>query len=298
MELRHLKYLVAVAEELHFGRAAIRLNISQPPLSQQIQHLEEELRVRLFDRTKREVRLTEAGRRVTEEARTILERVDHLSAVAALAGSGEIGHLAVGVPLGGANPILIKTLEVFGKQYPSIRIELHYMSTGTQIEELQEGRLGVGFVNLPIHAPFLETEMIAREQLCLALPKKHRLARLKIVPMKELEGEQVILFPRRVTPGVHDAITGICRDAGFTLRVAHEVDSIVGALTLVSAELGIAFCTPNHSGMWPKVEFRPIRPNIEFKQAVAYRRDSMTPALETFLRVVRKFAPKSLQGRS
>src|SRR2546421_2031826 len=133
MELRHMKYFIAVADELHFGRAAIRLNMSQPPLSQQIRQLEEELGVRLFDRTKREVRLTEAGLRLVEEARVIVGRVDHLSAVAGRAGSGEIGHLAVGIS-GGINPIVIKVLEVFGKQYPGVRIELHYMSTGAQIE--------------------------------------------------------------------------------------------------------------------------------------------------------------------
>jgi DNA-binding transcriptional LysR family regulator len=291
MELRHLKYLVALAEELHFGRAAIRLHISQPPLSQQIRQLEEELGTRLFERTKREVRLTEAGRRLVEEAHSILARVDHLSAVAALAGRGEIGHIAVGVP-GGVNPILIKTLEVFGKQYPGVRIELHFMSTGVQIEELREGRLGVGFVNLPIQASFLVTETILREPLWLALPKRHRLAKGKTVTMASLKDEQMILFPRRVTPGIHDTITGTCRNAGFTLRVAHEVDSILGALTLVSAGLGLAFCTPDINRLWPNVVFRPIRPTIEFQQAVAYRLDSMTPVLETLLRVVRQFAQK------
>ena len=104
MELRHLRYLVAVAEELHFGRAAIRLNISQPPLSQQIQQLEIELGVRLFERSKREVRLTEAGKRVVNEARQVLTRVDHFLRVAAQAGSGEIGHLSVGIPGAPASP--------------------------------------------------------------------------------------------------------------------------------------------------------------------------------------------------
>ena len=291
MELRHLKYLVALAEELHFGRAALRLHISQPPLSQQIRQLEEELGARLFDRTKREVRLTEAGSRLVEEAYNILARVDHLSAVAALAERGEIGHIAVGVP-GGVNPILIKALEVFGKQYPGVRIELHYMSTGVQIEELKEGRLEVGFINLPVQASFLVTETILQEPLWLALPKKHRLAKQKTVTVTSLKEEPMILFPRRVTPGVHDTITGACRNAGFTLNVAHEVDSILGALTLVSAGLGLAFCTPDINRKWPNVEFRPIRPTIEFRQAIAYRPDSMTPALETLLRVVRKFAPK------
>jgi len=291
MELRHLKYLVALAEELHFGRAAIRLHISQPPLSQQIRQLEEELGARLFDRTKREVKLTEAGRRMVEEAHNILARVDHLSAVATLAESGEIGHIAVGLP-GGFNPILIKALEVFDKQYPGVRIELHYLNTGLQIEELREGRLDVGFVNLPISATFLATETILSEPFWLAIPKGHRLAKLKTVAVTSLKDERMVFFPRRVTPGIHDSITGICRNAGFTLQVAHEVDSILGALTLVSAGLGPAFCTPDISRFWPNVIFRPIRPKISFQQAVAYRPDSVTPAVERLLRVVRGFAAK------
>jgi len=110
--------------------------------------------------------------------------------------------------------------------------------------------------------------------------------------MTSLKDEQMILFPRCVTPGIHDTITATCRNAGFTLRVAHEVDSILGALTLVSAGLGLAFCTPDINRLWPKVVFRPIRPTIEFRQAVAYRPDAMTPVIETLLRVVRQFAPK------
>src|SRR5204863_5967851 len=140
VELRHLRYLVAVAEELHFGRAAIRLNISQPPLSQQIRQLEEELGVRLFQRTKREVRLTEAGKRVVNEAYQVLGQIDHFAKVAAQAGEGEIGHLSIGVP-GGVNEILVETLKLVARRYPAIRLELQYMTTGMQIEALREGRI-------------------------------------------------------------------------------------------------------------------------------------------------------------
>jgi DNA-binding transcriptional LysR family regulator len=138
MELRHLRYLVAVAEELNFGRAAIRLRISQPPLSQQIRQLEEELGVRLFDRTKRQVKLTEAGRRIVVEAQQILSQVDHFVSLASRASEGAIGRLAVA---GQAvlNDVLVKTLRVFADQYPGVHIELHYMNTALQIEALQEG---------------------------------------------------------------------------------------------------------------------------------------------------------------
>src|SRR6185436_15739027 len=150
MELRHLRYLIAVAEELHFGRAAIRLHISQPPLSQQIRQLEEELGVKLFNRTKREVRLTEAGRRMVNEAYQVLRQVDQFVGVASKASEGAIGHLSVAGP-GGINEILVDVLRIFAARYPSVQIELQFMSTGLQIEALREGRVQVGFLNLPVN---------------------------------------------------------------------------------------------------------------------------------------------------
>src|SRR5262245_14269300 len=146
MELRHLPYLVAVAEELHFGRAAIRLHISQPPLSQQIRQLEEELGVKLFERTKREVRLTEAGKRIVNEAHQVLSQVNHFTKVASRAGEGSIGNLSVAGP-GGVNEILVDTLRVFANRYPGVHIELQFMNTGMQIEALREGRIQAGFLN-------------------------------------------------------------------------------------------------------------------------------------------------------
>jgi len=287
MELRHLRYLVAVAEELHFGRAAIRLNISQPPLSQQIRQLEEELGVRLFERTKREVRLTEAGKRIVDEAHQVLGRIDHFCKVAMQAGEGEIGHLSVGVT-GGINEILVETLRRLGSQFPGVHIELQYMSTGTQLETLREGRIEVGFVNMPVLDPTLAVERIRSEPMWLALPKRHPLARQQRVPLTALEGQPMILFPRRVTPGLHDAITSMCKNKGFSLNVVHEVDSLVGSLTLVSAELGVAFCTPGLQRLWPHIVFRPLRDEVLIEQGVCYRRDAQSPVLQTFLRVVRQ----------
>jgi len=296
MELRHLRYLVAVAEELHFGRAAIRLNISQPPLSQQIRQLEEELGVQLFERTKREVRLTEAGKRLVEEAHQVLGRIDHFSKVASQAGGGEIGHLSAGVT-GGVNQILVETLRLLGKTYPGVRIELQYMSTGTQTEALREGRIDIGFLNLPVQEPALVVESIKAEPLWIALPRNHPLTRLRKVPLTALSAERIILFPRRATPGLHDTLTGMCREAGFTLNVVHEVDSIVGGLTLVSADLGIAFATPSFQNLWLDVAFRPIHPVASVEQGVAYRREGMSPVLETFLRAVRQSVRKGHRGK-
>jgi len=287
MELRHLRYLVAVAEELHFGRAALRLHISQPPLSQQIRQLEEELGVQLFRRNKREVRLTDAGKRLVNEAQQVLARIDHFISVAAQAGDGEIGHLSVGIP-SGMNEILVKTLGLLDKKFPGVHIELQYLSTGRQIDALREHRIEVGFVNLPVNEPLLALETFKREHLWLALPKAHPLTRYRRVSLRALDGQPMILFHRRVTPGLHDTVTGMCHDAGFTLNVVHEVDSIVGGLTLVSAGLGIAFCTESLHQQWPDIEFRPIQGSAIIEQAIAYRRDSHSPVLETFLKVVRQ----------
>jgi DNA-binding transcriptional LysR family regulator len=291
MELRHLRYLIAVAEELNFGRAAIRLNMSQPPLSQQIRQLEEELGVELFRRNKREVRLTEPGRRIVSEAQLVLSRVDHFTKVAGQAAEGEIGHLSVGVP-GGVNDILIGTLMLLAKEYPRVRLELQYMTTGAQIEALRERRIAVGFLNLPVQEPSLVLERIKREPLWLALPKSHPLTRYPRIPLKALAGHPVILFPRRVTPGLHDLITGTCRNAGFSLNVIHEVDSMIGALTLTSANLGVSFCTPSVQALWPNLAFRPLQTSATMEQAVAYRRDSESRVLDIFLKAVRSAARK------
>jgi DNA-binding transcriptional LysR family regulator len=288
MELRHLRYLVAVAEELHFGRAALRLNISQPPLSQQIRQLEEELGVVLFERTKREVRITEAGRRVVSEAYQVLSQVDHFTRVAVQAGEGEIGNLSIGVP-GGVNDILVRALRIFARRYPGVGVELQYMNTGAQIEALHDGRIRVGFLNMPAQDTELVMEVVKRESLWIALPLGHPLTHYRRVPFKALAGERFIFFPRRVTPGLHDAITSLCRNAGFNLNVVHEGDSISSGLTLVSAGFGLAFCTPSVHRLWSDIEFRPLRdPTFHIEQVVAYKRDGKSPALEAFMRVIRQ----------
>jgi DNA-binding transcriptional LysR family regulator len=293
MELRHLRYVVAVAEELHFGRAAIRLRISQPPLSQQIRQLEEELGVKLFDRTKREVRLTDAGKQIVDEARQILSHVDHFVNVAARVGEGAIGHLSVAGP-GGVNEILIDTLRVFASRYPGVRIELQFMNTALQIEALREKNIHVGFLNLPVNDSSLKLEIVRREPMCLAMPKAHPLSRYRRVPLAALADHPFILFARRCSPGLHDLITTTCKNAGFSQNVVHEVDNVVASLTLVRAGLGLAFSSPSMQKLWPEVVFRPFRdaaPPLEY--AVAYRRDTHSPALDSFLRIVRQTANRN-----
>jgi DNA-binding transcriptional LysR family regulator len=297
MELRHLRYLVAVAEELHFGRAAIRLHISQPPLSQQIRQLEEELGVKLFDRTKREVRLTEAGKRIVNEAYQVLSQVDHFVNVASKASEGAIGHLSIAGP-GGVNEILIDTLRVFANRYPGVHIELQFMNTGLQIEALREGRIHVGFLNLPVNDPNLILEPIRKQPLWIALPKGHPLEARERVRLADLADQRFILFARRSSPGLHDLITSMCRNAGFSLNVVHEVDNVVASLAMVTAGLGLAFCTPAMRELWPDVLFRPLHDDVpQLEYAVGYRKDEHSPVLDSFLRVVRETARKDSRRR-
>jgi DNA-binding transcriptional LysR family regulator len=292
MEFRHLRYLVTLAEELHFGRAATRLGISQPPLSQQIRQLEHELGIQIFERTKRRVRLTEPGRRVVQEAHQVLARVEHFANVASQAGGGEIGRLSVAVR-GGVNPVVVDTLRLLGQQYPGVHIELQYLTTGMQVEALREGRIDIGFLNLPVHDSALVIESIKTEPLMLALPKGYPLARSQRIPLSALADQSIILFPRRVTPGLHDTITDACRKAGVTLNVVHEVDSLIGGLTLVSANMGVAFATPSAQRLWPDIAFRQISPEIIVEEGIAYAHKAMSPVVEIFLRCVRRSIRKN-----
>jgi DNA-binding transcriptional LysR family regulator len=205
--------------------------------------------------------------------------------VAAQAGEGEIGHLSVGVPVG-LNEILVEALKLLGRRYPGVRIELQYMTTGLQIEALREGRIQVGFLNLPVQDSSLVLETVRSEPLCIAMPKGHPLARHQKIPLSELKGQRVIIFPRRVAPGLHDAIIGMCRNAGFNLNAVHETDNVFASLTLVGAELGVAFCTPSIRRLWPDLLCRPLRNAVQVEQAVAYRRDVQSPVLRVFLQLV------------
>ena len=297
MDLRHLRYLVAVAEELHFGRAAIRLHISQPPLSQQIRQLEEELGVQLFHRTKREVRLTEAGKRIVNEAYQVLSQVDHFINTASRAGEGAIGQLSIACP-GGVNEILVDTLRVFANRYPGVHIELQFMCTGLQIEALREGWIDVGFLYLPVSDPSLILEFVASQRMWVALPKGHPLARHSRVRLADLAEQRFILVARRSSPGLHDLITSMCRNAGFSLNVIHEVDNIIAGLTMVTAGLGLAFCSPAMHKLWPEIVFRPLQDDVlQLEYAAAYRKDAHSPALESFLGVVRETAKKGSPRR-
>lgn len=293
MELRHLRYVVTLAETLHFGRAAERLNLSQPPLSHQIRQLEEELRIKLFDRTRRQVQLTEAGRMFVQEARVILAQAAHAANLASRVNQGEVGQLTIGVAGPADAPIFVRILRAFAGKHPKVRMVLRNMSSLDQAQAIREERLHVGFVALPIDDAGLATETVMRQPIVVALPEDHPLARRHRVPLEALSGEPQIMFARSNGPRFFDAVLAACREAGFSMNIAHEVDNLYTACALVAAGLGVclvpAGVQDGHSTS--SIVLRPLSPplpHIDTHVALAYKPQFTSDLVPLFVEVVRE----------
>jgi len=283
MELRHLRYFVAVAEELHFGRAAERLRMAQPPLSQQIKALEEELGARLFERNRRKVELTPAGAALLEEARDILRRAADLGRLARATAGGEAGRLEIAftgsVPFNDAMPHI---LNAFRRAYPAVWVSLREMSTGSQIEAVAEGRLDIGFArpadsNLP---PGVAARRLLRERLVLALPADHPLAGRDRLTMNEVAGEALVMHPRHIGTGLYDKIATLCGRAGFAPRVAVEAHQMSTMISLVGAGLGLAVVPQTMRRLpFEGVAFADIDDDEAFIDLLLIYRQGSTPAV-------------------
>src|ERR1051326_50573 len=298
MELRHFRYVIAVAEELNFGRAAERLNMSQPPLSHQIRMLEEELGVKLFERTKRRVQLTEAGIRFVEAARNVLDQVDRAAKVVSRGGKGPLGHLSIGVFWERA--VMIESLRIFGERYPDVHISLHRLMEPQQVQRLIEGRLDIAFlIGTSQRDAALVYETLAWEPLIVALPAGHHLASVDRVPLRALATERYIMFRRDRNPGLYDEIIAVCRNAGFSLKTLHEVDSLYGGLALVAAGLGVALVPTAAEDMHRGgIVFRQLEGRLpKMESLVVNRRAAPSNILAAFLDIVRSISKKTVAGR-
>jgi DNA-binding transcriptional LysR family regulator len=300
MELRHLRYFVTVAEELHFGRAAARLHISQPPLSMQIRALEEELGVVLLKRTQRQVALTQAGHALLQEARQILARVEQAVLVTRRAGRGEIGELSVGFISVADYNVLPVVLREFRRRYPLVNLNLREATTDLQARDLVAGRLDVGFVLPPLTEPALESVPILREPLIAALPEKHPLARKPgKLALEKLRDAPFILFPRPNAPGLYDDVVSCCRAAGFSPRVEQEAIQMQTIVSLVSAELGVALIPASLTNLRRTgVVYKALRQESPLTEIhLAWRRGDELPALKVFTDLARELARNGF-GRS
>lgn len=287
MELRRLRYFVAVAEELHFGRAARRLHISQPPLSQQIQALEAELGAELFERSGHRISLTGAGRELLPRARAVLAQAEAARTAVQRIGRGESGVLQLGftgsLPL---TPVMPRVLHDFRLAYPGVQLQLRELSTHEQIERLADESLDVGYFRPTRHdkLALLETRVVLRDALLLALHADNPLARRKRLPLAALAQEPFILYSRSVSTGLHDQILALCLKAGFQPRVVQEVHEMPTIIGLVAAGVGLALVAGSMQRIQvPGVVFRPLAESATADILLAWKRGASAPALRNFL---------------
>lgn len=298
MELRHLKYFAVLAQELNFNRAAIRLHISQPPLTRQIHQLESELGVQLFVRLPRGLELTAAGTSLFDDARRILGMVDAAKDRAAKAGRGEIGRLDVGIFGSAIFNHIPRLLLQFRQLYPDVQISLHEQTKAEQIQALRERRLTIGFNRHVSGEHDIVVETVYLEPLLVALHSAHPLAQKAAIGIRELSGEPLILYPNNTREGFADHVVSLFHDEGLQARVVQEVKDAVTAVALVSSGFGLCVTPEAASSLrLPGVVYRPLNANPPpaIDLVCLYRRDDTSPILAAFLETVRKFQPADIR---
>jgi DNA-binding transcriptional LysR family regulator len=291
MELRHLRYFVAVAEELHFGHAASRLHTSQPSLSQQIRNLERELKVQLLVRTKRRVVLSPAGHRFLNEAREILAKADRAVGLARGADREEALRLVIAIYPETDWRLLGRALRLFAEHVPSVEIYFENLTPEAQVEALHAGLIDLGFVALPIEAEGLASESTGRVRLMVALPEEHPMARKATLRLKDLSEEAYTLWPRHFSPASYDQLLSVFRRAGFgpPISMAGDLPSTQTVLGMIAAGLTIALVDPALRQMAaPGVVFRDLAgQGVFIETGIIYRQDDSSPILASFLQELR-----------
>jgi DNA-binding transcriptional LysR family regulator len=292
MELRTLRYFVTLAEELHFGRAAQRLALTQPPLSLAIRGLEEELGVRLFARTRRQVALTHAGATFLEQARDILAWAGAAVELARAADLGAVGRLTIGFMSASVYTLLPPVLREFAAAHPGVRLELRELTLPQQATALRRRDIHVGFVRPPVTDAELASEELLDEPLVVALPTGHPLAALRRIHARRLAGERFVMFQRAPGLVLHDLVLGFCLQQGFTPSVTQEASQTHAVVGLVSAGIGVALVPASAQEIRLRgVEFRRLaEKSPAVGTALAWRRDDTSPVLEAFVKTARRVA--------
>ena len=295
MELRHLRYFVAIADEGHFTRAAKAIGIGKPPLSQHIQQLERELGTPLFKRLPRGVALTDAGQAFADDARRILREVDGACERARRVARGELGRIRVGmINSAPFHPLIPQVIREFRRRYPNVAFSLEERTTPGLVAAVRNETVDVAFVR-PIHGSSegLGMETVVDEDLMVALPSGHPLARRRHIPLLALSIEPFVLFSRTVGAGLHDEIVSACRKAGFSPRVVQEASQVTSIVNLVASGLGVSIVPASMQHMHTEgVVFRPIqRPVPKARLALIYRRaDGGAPHIARLRELVRELA--------
>lgn len=296
MELRHLRYFVAVAEALNFRRAAERLHISQPPLTTQLRQLEEEIGAKLLERDSHHVTLTAAGGVFLRSCRQILHDADTAAQAARRAARGETGRLAIGFLASLAHGIVPTLLRDYRRRFPNVELTLAEMDTSQQVEELSERRLDVGLMGAeaPLESTELESLVIAEEPLIAALPEDHSLARRRSFPLAALAHEKFVLASRQNASGYNRWLIRICEKAGFKPHIAREsYRRTTTVLNYVAAGFGVTVVPAQFSRVPTSgIVFVPLAQRTpRYRYSAVWHREGCTPVLEGFLAVAQALKP-------
>lgn len=294
MELRHLRYFVAVAEELNFCRAADRLRIAQPPLSLQIRNLEDELRAPLFYRVKRRIVLTPAGETLLEEARRLLAGAETIRRRVGEVARGQVGRLAIGYVGTAMYDLLPDAVCLFRQRHPTIELLLDEMSTATQVAALRQGQIQMGLLRTPVTDDCVETEEMVRESLMVALPEKHPLCSKTHIRLHDLSQEAFVICGAAFEPTLHRCYLDLLRHAGFEPRIVQEVTHLQTQLGLVAASVGVSLVPSSTAfSSRPGVVFREVSgPQVMLPKSLAWIKGFSTPPMLNFLAAVRQTAAR------
>ncbi|HEY9801077.1 MAG TPA: LysR substrate-binding domain-containing protein [Leptolyngbyaceae cyanobacterium] len=289
MEIRHLRYFIAVAEELHFSKAAERLHIAQPPLSQQIQQLEQELEVQLFHRkTKRQVQLTEAGKVFLQEAYQLLAQLETAVALTQRIGKGQTGQLRIGFTSLVIYDLLPLILRQFREQFPQVELVLRELTTSQQEQALKDSLIHVGFAHPPLEDDTISYQCIDRQTLVVALPSTHSLAQTEHIYVQDILSEPLIMFPRYLAPGLYDRIMSLFQQRNIQPDITQEAIQMQTIIALVSAGMGIAITPSSLQNLQRSgVVYRPLLDEVPvIETAVIWQQNTLTPLVENFLRLI------------
>jgi DNA-binding transcriptional LysR family regulator len=289
MELRHLRYFVAVAEELHFRRAAARLHISQPPLSQQIRQLESELEVQLLERSRRRVELTAAGEAFYLRARDILHAVDDAARLARQVQRGEVGRLAIGFVGSAMYSVVPEVLRAFRAQREEVGLRLRELTSSAALAQIESGRIDVAFVRPDSPHDGIAMETILRESVVAALPESHPLAARDRLALRDLQGEPLVMLGRTGAPGVRDRLEDAIARFGGEDQLVQEASEMQTVIGLVAGGVGLSLVPDSVQSLAREgVVYRPLTDGPTIELALAWRTDDHSPVLQAFREVVRE----------
>jgi DNA-binding transcriptional LysR family regulator len=298
VEIRPLRYFLVLADELHFGRAAERLGIAQPGLTQQMQRLEAELGVALFDRSQRRVRLTAAGAVLLEEGRRVQAQFERAVLLTERAGRGEVGRLTLGVGESGSYAVLPDLLRAYRGAYPDVDLSVRVMPTPAQVAAVRSEEIDAGLARLPVAAEGLGERTIREDALAVLLPEGHRLAQAPDLALGDLAGEPLVLHPAAHRSGWGDFMLAVLREAGVEPGPVQEASDPFTAVAFVAAGLGVTL-VPSYPGLFarPQVVWRALRePAPRSRLVLLYRQDGTPATVSALLHVVDRLWPRTTAG--